>query len=374
MARALAPISVDDDKAAWPRGTPVLVSVPGEWVVCFTIAMPAGVKGRKADRIALNGLSECVAEPLSALHITTAPIQNAAARTLFAVDAARLERALLPMKQAGVLIEAITPDYLLLPWAPGTISVAATQRRLSVRSGRYEGFASEEGLALALIDDALADGTIQRLALSGDCQNLHTLCARHGVAVDQAASIPAPPEPVINLATGPFRTEQGLGAGLRRWMIPGMLVLAGFAAFVASETVRGNRAAEALKKIDAQIEQAVRADLVPTGPLLDVKRQTERALTDLRSEPDQQRRASFVPLLARADRLLMTGTQAVSSLEYRDGTLRAEITMADFSGLETLSAALADQGLTVVIERSETAGGEGGNALLVVSLTGGGDG
>ncbi len=374
MARALAPVSVDDDKAAWPRGTPVLLSVPGEWVVCFTIAMPAGVKGRKADRIALHGLSECVAEPLSALHIITAPTQNAAARTVFAVNAARLERTLVPMKQAGVAIEAITPDYLLLPWEPGTIGVAASHDRLVVRTSRYEGFASEGALAFALIDDALAGGTIQKLTLSGDCPNLHALCARHGVAVEQSPQVPAPSEPVINLATGPFRAERAMGAGLRRWMIPGMLVLAGFAAFVTSETLRGNRAAEALKKVDAQIEQAVRADLVPTGPLLDVKRQTERALSDLRSGSVQQRRASFVPLLARADRLLVTGTQSVSSLDYRAGTLRAEITMADFSSLETLSAALADQGLTVVIERSETTGGEGVNALLAVSLTGGGDG
>jgi len=368
MARALAQTYWTDPPELWPRGEACALIVPGELVVSLDVDVPTGLRGQKAERIARNGLADCVADPLDALHIVSGPAQPGRYHAL-AIRADLLEQAVAPRRSEGVFIDAIVPDYLTVPFEPGAVSIKAEQDRLVVRTGLCSGFAAETDFAILLLEEMCERQPFQSIRIEGHSAALEAFCADRALEV-QTGSLETDQTCPMNLATGRFSADAGLGARLRLWRLPLGVIAAALVLVIGTESVRINRATDALAEIDHRIETLMRADLVPAGPLLDVRLQTNRALNDLRANA-QGGEGAMTQLLRQADQSLLSGARSIKSLEYKDQSLQAELSVTDFRALEVLTTALGRQGLIVQIDRSEAVSGAGVDAVLILTKGGG---
>lgn len=382
--RRLVPVRLSDPSHAWPEGQSVVMIVPGEHAIVLEFEMPARVRRGATDRIAFHAVQDLVGDDMADTHFVRLPRERGAAPGKGrAIVASRrcMEIWRRRARKRGVRLAGILPDYLALPWTPGGWTIGVEPGRLRVRLDRLDGFSAESALGLAILKSRLASAPtppdrIRLLSKNGvAADKLADVLARLGEAKvpvereelpDTAASFEHG-EFDANLVAGTFSEIPGLAQEINRWRLPAALAAAALLAWVLDSALALRQQRTEIETLERRIEELFRADLVPTGPIVDIRIQSARSLEALRARSAPSRNAGeFLALLASGGEALAVGTERITRVSYREGVLTAEVTLADFRALESLSAELSGRNLIVDMQSSISSGEEGVQARLAV--------
>ncbi|HPD92500.1 MAG: hypothetical protein H6900_06130 [Rhodobacter sp.] len=337
-----------------PPAGPFVALAPGADAPLLTLTLPATLKGPAREDVARRQIRDRLGpgldlRPLGAEGWTRAAVAHRA-------DVLRWRGAL---GTAAARCRGILPDYLALPTAPGLWSVQAGRDGLVVRLGPEDGFTAEPDLARQMLRQALAGpGPAAVLRLGADAA-LDALFDGLAQATDPA-ELPAGivPRPLaaadlaVDFARDPHADAAGIETRLRRALWPAALVVLGALGWAGSQavTIRDDRAQAAA--IRSETLSAVRRDLLPAGPILDLQVQVTREI-DRRTRDARPRAAPLGPLdlLRRAAPVLAEGAQ-VGTLTLGGDRVQVDVALPDFRALDALIAGLAQAGIRAGTARS----------------------
>ncbi|MBN8292965.1 hypothetical protein JI664_13410 [Rhodobacter sp. NTK016B] len=267
---------------------------------------------------------------------------------------------------------AILPDYLALPTAPNLWTIDADRDGVRARLGPGDGFSAEHALARKMLTLALSEaratgGAPRAVLLTGETASAFSDLF-DGVELLRAPSeLPSALVPAVlghdELAVDFLRDPQAdadeIETRLRRVIWPAALVVIGALAWAGAQALAmRNDRVEALAFQDRTLE-AVRRDLLPSGPILDLELQVMQAIERRRNaEGDSAAPETPLDTLRRAAPVL-AGVELITVSLAADG-LTVDVRVPDFQSLDALSEALSDAGITARIAQSATDAEEGG--------------
>lgn len=368
----------------WPlgRGAPppgrFIALVPGEEAPLIALALPAGLRGAARLAVARRQVRDRLGPAAEALDLRPAPLGAGGDgwAALLAADRALLARWRGELGAASARTAALIPDYLALPAAPGlwVLAVSGDGARLRARLGPGDGFSAETALAALML--ARARGAAPRAVLVVEgVLPAEAEAALEGLFVtDDPARLPAGLSPPEALTRGEIaldlRSDTGLeterrAAGLRVFALSLLLAAlgaGGWAGAVAVETARLRDHAAALDEATLAL---VRRDILPEGPILDIRLQIDREIARRGAAAGAQ--GTGLDLLRRAaEGLTQAGVMPQALSLSPAGAVVVELTLPGFAALEQAAAGLAASGLSVEITRSASTGaGQVGAALTL---------
>lgn len=361
--------------AARPSGA-VVALVPGQEAPVVTLSLPSTLRGMARLQVARRqvqdrlGLSGALIWPLAEGAVWTRAVVAAPQ------DAQRWRKAL--EGAGGGRCKAMLPDYLALPAAPGLwVLTAAPDGRILARLGLDDGFSAEPALAqamLARMPDApravliLGEG-IDPTLLGPQAVGvaLHRRVADLPVDLRPATTTPGPVLGVDLRTEAPVDAAAPLARALRAALLPVVLVLLGAGAWTAATILQTRADLAQADMLRATVEEAARRDILPPGPIIDLRAQVLRAVDARRDgahpalavDPLEVLRQASGPLTgARVDRLVLDPETGLS----------AQLWLADFAALDALTEALTQVGLRVATQRSSADPQGGVTAQLSIGV------
>lgn len=375
-----------------PPGRFVAV-VPGEAAPLIPLALPPGLKGPARASVARRQALDRLGPAAGRLELRPAPLGTGPDgwSALLAADPADLSRWRAGLAAAGGRPVALLPDYLALPAAPGVWvlavdAAAGGPTRILARLGPADGFAAEAALAAAMLTQARGRGPTPRAVLvAGDAPLPHEVAgALAGLTLVQAPDrlppgLQAPValaagETALDLRRDPAETARALAATLRALVVPALLALAGVLGWAAAIHRESAGLLARAAAVDAATLEVVRRDLLPEGPILDIRRQVEREIAARRAAAldGVEAKGALALIRAAAEGLAATGIPPTSLTLSPDGRLAADLVLPDFATLDRTVAALGGAGLAVEVLRSAGTGAGRVGAALVLHLAGAG--
>jgi len=361
-----------------------VATVPGAEVPLLPLELPPGLKGVTRERVARRQLHDAGGGAgLDARPARLGPAREAWARMLVCDGALRADWAA-RVAPAGRRCRAVLPDYLALPAAPGLWVIEADEDAMvRVRMGVEDGFAAETELARALLDEAArAAAPAAILRRGAPSAPLDEWLATLGVPVCDgddalAAEGIVPPvrfgygELALDLARDPEALRAALRGSLRRIAAALVLALAGFGLWVASVQIETDRLRDLDRRYRANTEEMLRAGLVPTGPVLDIRAQAEGALTRARAEAEAARTQSRpLDVLRAAGEVMVAHAPRITRASFQPGLgLVIDLEIGDFAALDALVNDLDAAGTEARVARSVAREGRGVEAVLALATT-----
>ncbi|MFW2440435.1 MAG: type II secretion system protein GspL [Arenicellales bacterium] len=332
--------------------------VPGELVVTSEVILP--VRNRNKLMAAIPyAVEDGLVNPVDDLHFTLLNVgpEN---RVIFSyVSRDVISGWLEQLKEAGIVVDAMLPEYLLLPQdSPASAVISFSyDGRIFLRSGPYQGavtnlrnlscWLDEQDQELPLIvDSKLADKFPDDLA-----GRIST--AKIGKSLKDWLSQGLPEHNAV-LLSGEFSQGTKRSNLKQYWPVIAVFALAAFIKI-------GSDITELiwLHKTRAGLEQETQAlyqELFPGSKLLSgrVRTQTKNKIDSLQSQASG---SDFSFLLVTTVVLLKTQQATVEELDYRDGRLVAVLTLNDFAHLDRVRQQLQeDPSIDVSLKQSGARG------------------
>ena len=281
---------------------------------------------------------------------------------LAVVDKPGLTRWRDALDAAGVRGYEVHCETLLLPWTTGEWSLAWDGREGIVRTGAFEGTATDCGdretppLSLRLmLQEAQAHGAKPNsIAIyttgPGEAPDIDAWTRELGVAVRVAGTWDwrtAPPGAGVSLAQERQRWRAITGAVAR--LRPAAWILgAALAVQAAALVIDWTSLANEQRVLRQQMESRFRSAFPDAVAVADPALQMRRKLAEARHAAGQPDSGDFLPLIAQvgaATKDLPTG--AVRAVSYEGGRLTLEISAADEASVRRIVARLAQSGLSI---------------------------
>ncbi|TCK99858.1 general secretion pathway protein L [Shimia isoporae] len=359
---------------AGPEGTTL---VPGELVPVLPLDLPVSLRGSTREQVARRQL-----EDSASLDPNTAEIRPFAlsgndknwTRALVADQKLIIDW----VAAAPSDCKAVLPDYVALPAASGLWSFRydEAEERLLARLGLDDGFTTEISLAPLLLERALSEGPSPD-AILWEGPELETVSALFDTAglprvqnsQDAGAKILGHGELALDLRKDPFATRAHLRQAVLPWRWPVIIGLIAVGIWATAQTVAVDALRQERDIVTARTMDVVRAQFVPSGPVLDVRTQVSRVISEARAEALlSDDGLSPLALFGETVDLISAPGVTPERVEYRENDgLRLVLEVADFATGEALVSALGDLNLSVDVVRSE-AGGERSGVLLELIL------
>ena len=348
-------------------------------VTLLPVKLPP-LSGTRLARALPNLVEDALLQDAHGCAFALGPSLGDAGRLVAVIDRSWLEFVVGAIERRGVRVTAAWPAQLALPVSPGAWSVACVHDGLAVRTGEFDGFgwsasgeaeSRTEALVSAFEAGAQAREKPQSIAAfaeePGWRGSVEAAAQRVGVPVAFSGMV-APRQAPIDL----LAVRQGTSSGRwlssvdwRAWRVPAALAAACVLAWLIGLNLQWGQLARERAQLRAQMERTFRQAFPNAQVVVDPLLQMQRQVSDLRLRAGQSGPDDFLPLLARFSGALgPRANDAVATLEYRDGKLRARFRPDFIDGAaarESLRAAFRQRGLKLEFE------GEG-NALAVVSL------
>ncbi len=340
----LAEMEPDITSARW------LLIAPGETITLRPVLLPSRKRATWA-RAVPYALEDQLADDIEALHFALGATPDGE-RLPVAVIAHTMLRAWLDAcGHTGLIPVAVIPEPLLLPWQEGDWSVLLESQRVVVRTGRWEGFATERDLWELLLKQALVEvGNVkpQRLRVWGDPAlaladtNLELQIEESAPELLRLFAAGYQPANTINLLQGSYSRQAHWDRWLRPWRA---------AAVLASLWLLGQGIAQLheywslqrdLIALRTEMEQVFK-DAVPGATrIVNPKVQLETRLRELR--PSNTRSGVFFKLLQQSGSpLTRFPSVRLRGLSYRDGQLDLDLEGGNPAVLDQLRRQLNQQ-------------------------------
>lgn len=358
--------------------------VPGEAAPIFPVALPPGLRGAARLAVAQRQARDRLGTAAPPLDLRPAPLGTSADgwSSMLAADPVDLDRwrhmlgSALGSAQGRVL--AVIPDYLALLQAPGLWVMAADDAgRIRARLGPADGFAAEADLAALMLAQARGRGPVPRaVLLTEGALPFAVAQALDGLEMvtDPArlpSGVPAPRalalgELALDLRRDTASRIRQMAARIAAARLPLALLALGLAGWAGSVMQETTQLREQVAALDAANLATVRRDLVPDGPLLDIRLQVARALAQRQTAAEGALQAAdrvgVLEVLHRAAQGLASVDATPRALSIQDGGEgQLDLIVPDFAFRDRVVAGLRAAGLMVSVTRSGTA--EGGVAV-----------
>ena len=364
---------------AWSRGRGqppsgrFLALAPGESAPLIPVTLPPGLRGPARLAVARRQVQDRLGPGAARLDLRPAALGTGADgwSALLAVDPADLARWRAALGPAADRAQALLPDYLALPAAPGLWVLAAEPDRLRARLGPGDGFSAEAALAALMLTSARARGPVPRAVLvtQGPLPPEVAAALDGLTVVDSPDRLPAGlarPQPLalgeaaLDLRNDPGLQAAKLAARLRRLVLPGVLALAGAAGWAGSVWLETATLRDRAAALDEATLDAVTRDILPAGPVLDIRLQVVREVERRQAALAGAAPGSRLDLLHMAAAGLHAAGITPQSLTLTaTGSADVDLLLPDFAALDRAVAALETAGLAVRIARSGSiAGGQ----------------
>jgi type II secretion system protein L len=364
-----------DEFAALPdvRQAELLLVVPARKSVLREVGFAAHER-RLLRKTVPYALEEDLLDDVEAEHFALGPVDGGQV-PVAVVDRAWFEGWLQRCTAAGLDVKHAVPELLLLPWRPGSWSLAPQAALWLVRIDRWCGFALEPDsakLALQLLlDDA---GQLpQQLTIYLDDTSDSALqhwqsqlpeLLRGIVVVEPANTLSASPTVALDFLQGLFARQLPWKRWWTQWRIPATaLAVAVVVQFVVAG-VQHYRLQKDNLALRQQVEQIYRS-VVPAGAVVEPERQLRRKVEAMRGGQG----SAVMPLLhTLGSAIAATKGVSIQSLNYveKQHELRLNIIASSFRDVEALRTAIESGGLQAQLIGSN-ADGEKTRAQLRVA-------
>ena len=357
---------------AQARGRRVIVLVPGADVRLTQVRVPAR-NAAKVLQAAPYALEDQLAEDVDTLHFALGTRNADDSHPVAVVAHSRMQEWLAPLRERGIVPEALLPETLCLPLAEeGRWSALAEDEQISVRSAAYGGFSCvPDDLPLYLQAAGIAADTVLRIIVP---RSFHGDLTRLEQPVELLPGFASPLEALlqnlrlersINLLQGAYSQREDYQRLWQPWRAAAIL-LAGWVLIAAVD--HGVQAHRLGLELAAQQERnATRfRELFPA----------EQRIVDLSAQLEQQARllqaggaqGGFLPLMETlAAAMASASGLSLQSLQFREGALYVSLTGSDLQQLESLRGWFA-QGRDAVMEvQSANSGADGVQIRLKLS-------
>lgn len=341
--------------ARFTRGRRVCVLVPAEQVLLTEVQVSAR-RRREVLQAVPYALEDQLLEEVEATRFGIGEREPEGRVAVAAMNRARLEAMVEPLRLARVRVQAVLPDCLALPRAAEGWTLLAEGGRLVARTGPLAGLALETDAALAALAELLArtprPPRVRLLAAPGvDGAALAARLGRAGlgeVAVEQlanaAAAYGAPESTALALDLCPPAAEAP-GAG-RLWMASAALLLAALGLHAGLLAWRALAAERELAAVRAESEALFRESFPEVGRLVDLRVQAAREVERMRARAAAEEPALGL-LLAAAQARAARPQVSVAAVDYVEGALTLELGAPGAADFDAYAEALAAAGVGV---------------------------
>ncbi|MBK8750445.1 MAG: type II secretion system protein GspL [Candidatus Competibacteraceae bacterium] len=331
-------------------GARLLLIAPGERLTLHRVPLPSRKRSTWA-RAVPYALEDQVAEDIETLHFALGIAPDGDRLPVAVVAHDTLREWLEACTQAGLMPAAVIPEPLLLPWQEGDWSVLLEQRRAVVRTGRWEGFATERDLLELLLNQALAeagDAKPQRLRVWGSPPPELAEAGLEAVVEDtlpeplRLFAAGYPPIPALNLLQGPYSRQAHWGRRLRHWRVAAVLAGSWLLVQGIAQIHQYWSLQRELVTLRTEMEQVFK-DAVPSATrIVNPKVQLESRLRELR--PSGSSGGALFELLQRGGQPLADFPAVMlRGFNYRDGQLDLDLEGGNPAVLDQLRQQLNQQ-------------------------------
>jgi general secretion pathway protein L len=360
--------------------------VPGEDAPLLALHLPSGLLGAAREQVAWRQVQDQLS--VTPKQVEMRPYSGANTDTSWTrvvVAGADVTAQWRVRLQPGC--RALLPDYLALPAAADLWVLQVQDDQLRARLGRWDGFTAELDLAELMLAQLLADADIAQpravLLLRGHLSpGLQERLAEYDIPVVSEvaalARLGLPPPLVLGhgeLSVDLRRDARAARRQLRRqlWPWAAALLAAGLLALVwgSGEALKIRQLQRDQARVVGHTETLVRQHFVPAGPVLDVRLQVARALTERQAQGAAgAARLSPLLLIGQVAEVMVRQQAQVEGLMYDQSqglvmTLRLET----FTALDQLVTALdqigiaAEPRLARVLEVGDETGAEADDGI-----------
>lgn len=354
--------------------------LPGVHTLASATSLP--LKGREKILRALPyALEERFAQDPERLFFALAPGAAGGLTQSVALEREWLTDALSILGEHDLAPTRVLPDYLALPWAPGTWTVLADAGMLYVRESHGLGFALEAEIGWTVLKrrfEALPED--QRPASIRFIRGREPYGPLADLPTLQPETEPRPegllgtvPEGLtqsasLNLLQGPFSQRRTWKPLLRPWLPAlgalGIVILLAFGGFLTSWISAAHANDMLRSRIHTRFQQ-----LLPGARWIEESTVRDQIRDRLQKGAAGRPGQGLFPLLLALTNANTTGVR-LESLSYQAGSLQVQVRVPDVSTLDKFQTAIRGPGVTAKIRSAnQTKSGVDG-ALLISSGAG----
>lgn len=329
------------DLSSQSDGARQILVAPSEAVTLHRLALPSRKRSTWARAVPFV-LEDYLVEDIETLHFALGGAVDGGYLPVAVVDRILLSAWLETCDQAGLTPAAVVPDSLLLPWQNDEWSVLLEARRALVRTGRWEGFATERDNLALLLAQALAEAgetKPRRLRVWGAPA---TELAETGVELSPEDTPIEPlalfasgyqPATVLNLLQGGYSRQAHWGRWLRPWRAAAALAGMTLLVQIAGQVYDHWRLQREVTALRTEIERTFKDALPEATRIVNPKVQMETRLRELAPSGG----SGFLELLYQgAQPLAHFPNVTLRGLGYRDGQLDLALEGGDPAVLDRL--------------------------------------
>ncbi|MEZ5579407.1 MAG: type II secretion system protein GspL [Candidatus Competibacteraceae bacterium] len=329
------------DLSSQSDGARQILVAPSEAVTLHRLALPSRKRSTWARAVPF-ALEDYLVEDIETLHFALGGAVDGGYLPVAVVDRILLSAWLETCDQAGLTPAAVVPDSLLLPWQNDEWSVLLEARRALVRTGRWEGFATERDNLALLLAQALAEAGETKPRCLRVWGAPATELAETGVELSPEDTPSEPlalfasgyqPATVLNLLQGGYSRQAHWGRWLRPWRAAAALVGMTLLVQIAGQVYDHWRLQREVTALRTEIERTFKDALPEATRIVNPKVQMETRLRELAPSGG----SGFLELLYQgAQPLAHFPNVTLRGLGYRDGQLDLALEGGDPAVLDRL--------------------------------------
>ena len=329
------------DLSSQSDGARQILVAPSEAVTLHRLALPSRKRSTWARAVPF-ALEDYLVEDIETLHFALGGAVDGGYLPVAVVDRILLSAWLETCDQAGLTPAAVVPDSLLLPWQNDEWSVLLEARRALVRTGRWEGFATERDNLALLLAQALAEAgeTKPRClrvwgAPATELAETEVELRPEDTPIEPLALFSSSYQPatVLNLLQGGYSRQAHWGRWLRPWRAAAALAGMTLLVQIAGQVYDHWRLQREVTALRTEIERTFKDALPEATRIVNPKVQMETRLRELAPSGG----SGFLELLYQgAQPLAHFPNVTLRGLGYRDGQLDLALEGGDPAVLDRL--------------------------------------
>ena len=337
--------------------------VPGEAVPVLRLDLPEKLRGAAREEVARRQAADLLGDVAGTLDVRPLTLEGKAKSWSHVMVA---DRAALRdwHAQAGRRVRALLPDTLALPVAEGLWVFEAEAGRVRARLGPEDAMAGPEPVVASQLRSLLRQAErapLAALCTGDDMPQILAILAEAKVPVTNSPGelplgMPALTafsrgELALDLRRDPQAARTRIQRGVRAWRWPVMIAAIAAGLWAAAQIAVIRAAEQETRSVQSATLDLVRAEFVPTGPILDVHVQVARQLADMRAAatPQAEQMQSFDVFALAARTLDRAGLDVQSVSDHASGGIGVVVQTDDFAGLDALVEDLSTQPLLVEV-------------------------
>lgn len=361
--------------------------VPGEEVSVLRLDLPDKLRGAAREDVARRQAADLLGEAVETLDVRPLTLDGSERSwsNVMVADRAAMRNW---QAQAGRRVKALLPDTLALPVAEGLWVFEADMGRVRARLGPEDAMAGPEpvvGHQLRILLQQSKPAPRAALCIGDHVPLIAAALAEAKVPVatrtsDLPSDIPelaafSRGELSLDLRRDPQAARNRIQRAVRAWRLPVLAAAITAGLWAAAQMVVIGAAQQETRALQSETLEMVRAEFVPSGPILDIRVQVARRLSELQASasPAAAQAQSFDVFALAARALDQTGIRVQAVSDQASGGIIVRIDSDDFASLDALVEALNVRPLLVEVKDARLSENtDRVSAELVILAPGGG--